>query len=169
MIFNGIKRRWMRKVVTKKAREDRSTVIWPQSMVVICEVDQIKLLETFKDWASALKIKAINVTVLCLVNDVKKETIDGVITFDQKAIKWSGGFNNVDYENVLDQPADLQINYFKDSNELLDFTSNYMRSRLKVGFGNEEDSINDLTIKMDQNDHQLFIKELKKYLSILTQ
>lgn len=169
MIFNGIKRRWMRKVLTKKVQEDRQKVIWPQSMVVICEQEQIRDLEVFKSWALQLKMKQDQLTVLCLVKDAKKEVIEGAICIDHKVIKWSGGFNDNDFKSVLESPKDLQINYYTNTSALLDFISNYMRSRLKVEFGNEENSMNDLIINVDRKEHQLFITELKKYLSILTQ
>lgn len=169
MIFNGIKRRWMRKVLTKKVQEDRKKVIWPESMVVICEQEQISDLEVFKSWALQLKMKQDQLTVLCLVKDAKKEVVEGAICIDHKVVKWSGGFNDDVFKSVLELPIDLQINYHKSTSELLDFISNYMLSRLKVGYGNEENSMNDLIIKVDRKEHQLFITELKKYLSILTQ
>jgi len=169
MIFNGIKRRWMRKVIAEKQEQDRNPVIWPKSAVIICEHDQLSAIETFYDWAHELKINKQNVTILCAVKDVKKDIVSEVVTFDRKLFKWSGGFNDLEVKNILDQSFDLQLNYYRNSSEMLDFMASYMRSRIKVGCGNEEDSLNDLTIHIDPSDHKLFIKELKKYLSILTQ
>ncbi|GAK94523.1 hypothetical protein JCM19298_96 [Nonlabens ulvanivorans] len=51
MIFNGIKRRWLRKELQKLQKEqDRPSIKWPQSLVVIYDGLQVSDLSPFLKW-----------------------------------------------------------------------------------------------------------------------
>lgn len=171
MIFNGIKRRWLRKEIKKLQNlQDRPLIKWPESLVVIYDGQQISDFEPFYKWAKHLGIKKESVVLIAYVNDKIKSTIKGVYLIDRKLIKWSGGITDHDTKELLKSPFDLQINFYDKQNDLLEFISLALPSRLKVAYGAPDDeSLYDLSISVPLSDYNGFLKELQKYLKILTQ
>lgn len=170
MIFNGIKRRWLRKELQKLQKEqDRPSIKWPQSLVVIYDGLQVSDLSPFFKWAEELSIKKEAVTFIAYVNDKKKSTITDVHLIDRKLIKWSGGITDPETKKLLSKSFDLQINHFNTENDLLEYVSLALPSSLKVAYGSDNESLFDLSISVDLKDYKGLIIELKKYLKILTQ
>lgn len=169
MIFNGIKRRWLRKELQKlQKREDRPSIKWPESLVVIYDAQHVTSQQSFYDWATELGIKKEAVTLIAYVSDKKKTTITGAHIIDRKLIKWSGGITDLEIKKLLQKSVDLQINYFDHQNDLLEYVSLAMHSGFKVSYGNGDESLYDLSINVPLKDYKGFIKELQKYLKILT-
>ena len=170
MIFNGIKRRWLRKELYKLQNErQRPAIKWPQSLVILYDGQQVSNLEPFYNWAKELGIKKQAVTLIAYVVDKKKSSIKEAHLIDRKLIKWSGGITDDQISKLLKSSYDLQINFFNKQNELLDYTSLALPSAFKVAYGGDKESLFDLSISVPLDDYQGFIKELKKYLKILTQ
>lgn len=170
MIFNGIKRRWLRKELAKLQNEqERPSLKWPKSLVVIYDGQQPTDVAPFYEWAQALGIKKEAVLLIAYVHDKKKSTISHSHLVDRKLIKWSGGITDAETKKIIDVFYDLQINYYENQNDLLEYMSLAMRSGLKVAYGNEtaQESLYDLAISVPLKDHQAFINELQKYLKIL--
>ncbi|MBF4985193.1 hypothetical protein FNJ87_12930 [Nonlabens mediterrranea] len=160
----------MRKELQKLQNDqDRPSIKWPQSMVVIYDGQLTTNVEPFYKWAEELSIEKEAVTLIAYVNDKKKSTLKNVHLIDRKLIKWSGGITNVETKELLQQPFDLQVNYFNIENELLEYVSLALPSVLKVAYGSDNESIFDLSIGVDLKDYSGLITELKKYLKILTQ
>ncbi|MGJ8684137.1 MAG: DUF6913 domain-containing protein [Nonlabens sp.] len=170
MIFNGIKRRWLRKELVKLQNEQqRPSIKWPQSLVVLFDAQETKNFEPFYKWAQEIGIKKESVTLIAYVNDKKKSTIKGAHLIDRKLIKWSGGITDLETKKLIEQSFDLQVNHFKTQNDLLEYLSLALPSSLKAAYGNGEQTSFDLAIGVKLNDYNGFIQELKKYLKILTQ
>ena len=170
MIFNGIKRRWLRKELAKLQKEQqRPSIKWPQSLVVIYDGQQSLNVEHFYKWAQELGIKKEAVVLIAYVNDKKKSTISNVHLIDRKLIKWSGGITEPETKTLLKRSFDLQINHFDDQNDLLEYMSLAIQSSLKVAYGVDNESLFDLSIAVKLKNYDGFLKELMKYLKILTQ
>ncbi|GAL75504.1 hypothetical protein JCM19275_1955 [Nonlabens ulvanivorans] len=170
MIFNGIKRRWLRKELQKLQKEQvRPSIKWPQSLVVIYDGQQVSDISPFLKWAEELGIKKDAVTCIAYVNDKKKSTITDAHLIDRKLIKWSGGITDSETKELLSKTFDLQINHFNTENDLIDYVSLALPSGLKVAYGSDNESLFDLSISVDLKDYKGLIIELKKYLKILTQ
>jgi len=170
MIFNGIKRRWLRKELNKLQREQvRPSIKWPQSLVVLYDGEQVSDLQPFYKWARELGIKKDAVTFIAYVVDKKKSTVEHAHLIDNKLIKWSGGITAPETKKIIKKQYDLQINYFDEQNELLEYISVALPSAFKVAYGSDKESLFDLSISVPLKNHTGFIQELKKYLKILTQ
>ncbi|WP_438961295.1 DUF6913 domain-containing protein [Nonlabens sp.] len=171
MIFNGIKRRWLRKEIKKLQNlQDRPLIKWPESLVVIFNGEQTVDFEPFYKWAKELGIKKESVVLVAYVRDKNKSTVQGAHLVDRKLIKWSGGITDDEIKELIKRPFDLQVNYYDTQNDLLDFISLALPSRLKVAYRVlSDESLFDLSIDVPLNDYSAFFKELQKYLKILTQ
>ncbi|PQJ30501.1 hypothetical protein BST92_00450 [Nonlabens arenilitoris] len=170
MIFNGIKRRWLRKELQRLQKElERPSIKWPESLVVIFDGQYHNDMSPFYNWANELNIKKDNVTFIAFVSDKKKSTIDEAHLIDRKLIKWSGGITDSETKKLLSKSFDLQINHFNKENDLLEYVSLALPSSLKVAYGGDKESLFDLSIGVEINDYKGLIAELKKYLKILTQ
>ena len=85
--------------------------------------------------------------------------------FDGKNLGWNANFKTGSKEQLFQEMEyDLLLNYFTNPVPELFILSASAKARLKVGFPLEEKRLNDLEIAVDPKNHQLFVKELKKYL-----
>ena len=170
MIFNRIKRRWLRKELRKIQNEQERPVIkWPQSLIVLYDAQQVTDLNFFYKWAQDLNIKKDAVTLVAYVADKKKSTIKEAHLIDRRLIKWSGGITDIEIKEMIKKKYDLQVNFFNDQNDFLEYISLALPSAFKVAYGSDKESLFDLSISVSLNDYNGFIQELKKYLKILTQ
>lgn len=170
MIFNGIKRRWLRKEIQKlRKNQERPPIKWPQSLVVIYDGQQPVDTALFYHWAKELQIKKEAVSFIAYVNDIKKSTIEDALLVDRKLIKWSGGVSDASFKKLMNKSHDLQINYYDKKNDLLEYISLVLPSGFKVAYGDSDESLYDLSIGVKLKDYEAFLTELKKYLKILTQ
>lgn len=170
MIFNGMKRRWMRKQLEKKAKVDHlGKPLWPKHLRVVFDKTQWSDPSIFYHWAKELGVPRERVLLVGAVMDVKKEGPDEVYLFDRKSIKWSGGFKDAELKEVLARPIDMQISCLVDGDLLLEFMACMGNAQFHVGCTKVVDNFCDLTISGAYHDHELFPAELKKYLTILIQ
>lgn len=88
--------------------------------------------------------------------------------FDGKNLGWYASFKTGSKEQLFQEMEyDLLLNYFNQPVPELLILSASAKARLKVGFPLDEKRLNDLEIAVDPKNHQLFAKELKKYLAVM--
>ena len=87
--------------------------------------------------------------------------------FTQKDLNWNGEFTQQNLQSFLDQPFDLLIGYFTNSNIVLETAMVTSKATFKVGFSGVNSDLFDVEISGNTNQPQPFISELKKYLLIL--
>jgi hypothetical protein len=169
MIFDILKQRWLRKeiLLLENNLKDRNPN-WPQSMVVLFDVNYSSDITIFKKWCDLLKVPLENLTFIAFTKDVKKDKIDGVTLYDSNVIKWNGGIKDKTLLSLLDAQYDLQINYFEKAGLLSKYISMKLDARFKVGHVAHDEATFDLAVNVSLKDHELFITEIIKYLKIIT-
>ncbi|MEO9954419.1 MULTISPECIES: hypothetical protein [Nonlabens] len=168
MIFDVLKKRWLRKEFLKlenSLRERRPH--WPKTLVVVFDAAQTSDIEIFKKWANTLHIPKENLTLLGFTKDTKKDSVEGAVLFDKNLVKWTGGISSEDFKNVLGKSYDLQINYFETPSVMTRYVSLKLDSGFKVGYPSHEECSYDLAVNVPLTNQELFISEIAKYLKIL--
>lgn len=169
MIFDILKQRWLRKEILLLENNLKDRVpCWPQSIVVLFDVNYSSEINIFKKWCGRLKVPVENLTLIAYSKDVKKDAIDGVTLYDSKVIKWNGGVKDKTLLNLLDAQYDLQINYFEKAGLITSYFSMKLDAKFKVGHVAHDERTFDLALDVSLKDHELFITEIVKYLKIIT-
>ncbi|WP_194852093.1 DUF6913 domain-containing protein [Nonlabens antarcticus] len=168
MIFNVLKSRWLRKQQDKlqKGTRDRKPTT-PSSMVVLYNADAEKSILFLEKWAQDLGVKRL-VTLGFTRDDKAVSTADSIM-INSKTIKWSGGIADDSLSKVLTMQFDLQVNYFDEKDDLHHYLAMAINANFKVGIPRQSEEIYDLAIEVRLEQKETFIKELKKYLNIITQ
>ena len=87
--------------------------------------------------------------------------------FSENDINWKGQFVEPSFQSFLEQPFDLLIGFYKNSNLYLENATLQSKSTFKVGFSNVNPSLYEIEISGDTDNINAFCKELKKYLVVL--
>lgn len=87
--------------------------------------------------------------------------------FDPKDFGWGGTIKNTELQSFLDTEFDVLISYYaKDQLELKLLTA-LSQAKFKIGILQTDERLNDLIIKTDISEFNVFKDELIKYLTIL--
>ncbi|WP_407660187.1 DUF6913 domain-containing protein [Mesonia profundi] len=99
----------------------------------------------------------------------KEQEKEQEIYFSEKDFTWRGRLKKESKLNeFLAQDFDLLINYFSEDKLVLHWVSASAEAKLKVGLANEEKRLNDIEIVVKEEEIELFMSELKKYVNIIT-
>ena len=167
MIFDVLKRRWLRKQLEKLAGQHRSgTASKPSSMIVLYDADVEKSTLFMEGWQRELGIN--DCKLLGCTADTKRLPVNGDQLVSMKSIQWAGGIADPEFKKVLDKSYDLQINLFENADDLRSYIAMALNSKIKAGLASQPEDHYDLAIDVRHNQKDLFIKELNKYLNIIT-
>lgn len=168
MIFDVLKKRWLRKEFLKLENSSRERKLhMPKSLVIVFDANQVVDLKVFKEWAETLQIPVNNLTLLGFTKDAKKDVLDGATLFDKKLVKWSGGVSSLEFKEILERTYDLQINYYEKPSMMTRYVTFKLDSDFKVGYASHEEQSYDLAVNVPLTKQELFISEIAKYLKIL--
>lgn len=168
MIFDVLKKRWLRKEFRKLENSlGERRQHWPKTLVIVFDVNQVSDIKLFKKWAQTLHIPVENLTLLGFTKDAKNDSVEGAVLFDKNLVKWSGGISSVDFKKILSASYDLQINYFETPSIMTRYVSLKLNSGFKVGYPSHEECSYDLAVNVPLTNQELFISEIAKYLKIL--
>lgn len=168
MIFDILKQRWLRKEFYKLENRSRNHQHqWPQSLVVVFDAHTCTDVELFKKWCADLQIPLNNLSLLGYTDDVRKNAIEGATLFDDRALKWYGGFKEGPLSELLMATYDLQINYYEQPSQITTYVSRRLNANFKAGLASHEENTYDLAVNVPLTKQELFISEIAKYLKIL--
>ena len=80
---------------------------------------------------------------------------------------WNGAVENGDFSEFSGRQYDLLINYFVDDRLMLKLMSAQTKARIRAGFKEADNAVNDLIFDCGLQDVNTFVGELGKYLKIL--
>ncbi|MGB5818227.1 MAG: hypothetical protein WBG90_01990 [Saonia sp.] len=89
--------------------------------------------------------------------------------FSDKDLGWNGNIENSYALEFLSREYDLLINYYTEENLLLQLMSIKTKARIRVGFEEVDEKLNDLILKTSMKDFKTFKAELQKYLIVLNE
>lgn len=116
--------------------------------------------------ADKLDVDIEQITSLKYVENHSKESKEDINYISKSDISVFGKIKNTQLQESIDRKYDLLIN-FSQNNLILNYLATVSNAQFKVGLSSDSVDFYDLTIDIPQLDFDVFVNELKKYLTIL--
>lgn len=137
------------------------------SLGVILNIDEIDDLELFRNLADYLKVRPNKLKMITFSMDVKERTNFWDTCFTPKDFGWKGQIKNIELKSFLETNFDALISYYVSEDLELKLLTALSKAQLKVGILQTDKRLNDLIIKTNLKEFDVFKAELFKYLTIL--
>ena len=176
MFFKGIKDKFKHKSAVKFIKEEllkpaatveRSSGI--TSIGCIVDLDNFEKPELFFEFVDEYKLRPNAVKIIGYKNYYDKNSPYSTPVFSDKDLGWKGAIENSYALEFLSRDYDLLVNYYNEDNLLLQLMTVKTKARVKVGFKEIDQKLNDLILEMPIKDFKTFKLELKKYLKVLNE
>lgn len=138
-----------------------------KSLGVILDFDEIEDFNAFNVLASRLKIHANKIKVIAYTTDLKSHGNSWDSCFNTKDFGWSGDIKNAEMQRFLDEPFDVLISYYNEEHLELKLLTALSKSEFKIGILQSDARLNDIIIKTNINEIDVFSDEVVKYLTVL--
>lgn len=138
-----------------------------KSIGVILNKDAFSNVLEFKSLTKQIKLssKALKIAAFTL-EDVQEQDAN-LITFSPKDFGWKDGIKNPELEAFLNQEFDVLISYYTNDSLDLKIATARSKAQFKIGILQTDTRLNDLIIKTNINEFDVFKNEVFKYLTIL--
>jgi len=171
MILKGLKRNALKKSIEsyiKKRKPQSKEVSSIKSLAVLIDASQsVNVLSVVK-LANELGVKSERLKVMGYKEDQKEISDDkDAAYYNDKSFGMSGTIKSNSLREFINKDYDVLINFYSESKLGLDYVAAASKAKFKVGFAEIDNRINDLVIGAANQNTNLFISELKKYLKIL--
>lgn len=176
MIFKGLTQRFKYK---SGLRALRSQIALPKGPVsdkkgvssigVIVDLDSFDEADRFQELAKEFNMAPNTVKVIGYRNAKMKDSLYGTPVFTDEDLGWKGIIANGYADEFLQREYDLLVNYYNTDQLLPQLMSTKVKARIKVGFPEVDQALNDLIIAVQPGEFQTFKSELKKYLNVLNE
>ena len=176
MFFKGLKEKFKHKSGVKFLKEEllkptttveRSGGI--TSIGCIVDLDNFDKPELFFEFVDEYKLRPNAVKIIGYRNYYDKNSPYSTPVFSDKDLGWKGAIENSYALEFLSRDYDLLVNYYNVDNLLLQLMTVKTKARVKVGFKEVDQKLNDLILEMPIKDFKTFKLELKKYLKVLNE
>ena len=158
-------KKYLNKMLSKReVRVDNNKV---ESLGVILNIDEVDDFSFFSDLADFIKVRPNKLKIIAFsVN--KKENINAWdVCFTPKDFGWKGVIKNIELQSFLDEKFDALISYYTEETLELKMLTVLSKSQFKIGILQTDSRLNDLIIKTDIKEFDVFKNEVFKYLTIL--
>lgn len=169
MILKGFKEKSNKKYLNKllSKRHVNITNAKVGSIGVILNIDEFDDVDSFRKLADFIKVHDHKLKVV-VFSEVKKEALlSWVECFNPTDFGWNGKVSNVELQSFIDNDFDLLLSYYQQDILELKLITAASKAKFKAGVLQEDERLNDLIIKTDIKEFNVFKNELFKYLKIL--
>lgn len=169
MILKGFKENSNKKYLNKLLSERKTPVADNKivSLGVILNIDEVDSFERFTALADDLKVRPNRLKIIAFSENIKDDLSLWDECYSPKDIGWKGSVKNVELQEFLNREYDALISYYeKDILELKLITA-LSKAKFKIGILQSDERLNDLIIKTNLQEFDLFKQEIFKYLNIL--
>ena len=170
MILKGLKRNALKKSIeshVKKRTSQAKEVADIKSLAVLIDAsDSVNVLSLVK-LANELGVKSDQLMVMGYKDQKEVSDDKDAAFYNDKSFGVNGGVKTASLRKFIDKEYDVLINFYSESKLELDYVAAASNAKFKVGFAEIDNRINDLVIGSANQNINLFISELKKYLKIL--
>ncbi|MEE9363338.1 MAG: hypothetical protein V3U92_12140 [Cellulophaga sp.] len=135
----------------------------------IVDLDVFDQSKKFYEFLEEFSLRPNAVKIIGYKNFYDKNSPYSTPVFSDKDLGWNGKIENSYALEFLNREYDLLVNYYDDDKLLLQLMTLKTKARIKVGFGDVDEKLNDLILNTSIKDFNTFKKELKKYLIILNE
>ena len=137
------------------------------SVGCIVDLDQFNNADVFYELLEEFSLRPNAVKIIGYKSFYDKNSPYSTPVFSDKDLGWNGAVENSYALEFLNREYDLLINYYTQESLLMQLMTLKAKARIKVGFGEVDENLNDLILNVPIKDFKMFKKELKKYLVVL--
>ena len=168
MILKGFKENSIKKYLnsllnTRQILLNEKKII---SLGVILNVDEFDDFETFRRLATAIGVRPNKIKIIAFTSSKKADMNSWDVCFNPKDFGWYGKIKNDELQEFLETPFDALISYYTQDVLELKLMTGASQAKFKIGILQSDNRLNDLIIKTNLKQFQVFQKEVIKYLNI---
>jgi len=168
MFLKGFKEKSNKKIINSllKSREvfvDESKI---EHLGILLHVNEFDDFEVFRKLAASLNVLPNKLKIVAFTDNEKDQPNFWEVCFNLKDFGWKGTVNNVELQTFLDTQYDALISYYTSEVIELKLITAMSKAKFKIGILQSDERLNDLIIKTEVGQFDLFKKELIKYLTI---
>jgi hypothetical protein len=169
MILKGFKEKSNKKYLNKLLLERQINVSDSHinSLGVILNIDEIDDFELFNSLAELLKVKSNKLKIIAFSQSEKDDLNTWDKCFNPKDFGWKGTIKHPELQEFLKHKFDVLVSYYTIDIVELKLITAKSNAKFKVGILQSDERINDLIIKTNLKEFDLFKSETFKYLKIL--
>lgn len=161
---NSIKRYLNKTLANREIFVDNSKL---KSLGIIFNIDEFENYESFRQLANHLRVRPNRTKIIAFSPTQTDKPNFWEVCFNPKDIGWKGAIKNIELQSFLNTNFDVLISYYT-ANELeLKFLTGVSNAKFKVGILQSDARLNDLIIKTDIKQFNVFKEEVFKYMNIL--
>ena len=169
MILKGFKEKSIKKQLNTFLNQPRDGFDSKkvQTLGIILNADETIGFELLKSIGETINVRPNNIKVVAFTKESSEKTFSWNDCFNPKDFDWKGGVANPELELFLKKEFDLLISYYSQDVLELKYMTAFSKAKLKVGVFESDPRLNDLIIKTNTKDVEIFKSELYKYLKVL--
>ncbi|MBB5268851.1 hypothetical protein HNQ90_002429 [Algibacter amylolyticus] len=137
------------------------------SLGVIINVDEFDDFEVFRELADYIKIRPNRMKVIAFSSVKKQSLLSWDDCYNPKDFGWKGAIKNTELQTFLNKEFDVLISYYEKEILELKLITAESKAKFKIGILQTDERLNDLIIKTNLKQFDLFKEEVFKYLTIL--
>jgi hypothetical protein len=169
MFLRAFKENSNKKILNKLLSEryvnvDNSEI---ESLGIIFNLEEINAFDLFKTLSEKLKINPNNVKIIAFSKEKKNDLNTWDVCYNPNDFGWNGDIKNIELQSFLDKKFDVLISYYLTENSELKLITAKSKAKFKIGNLQTDTRLNDLIIKTNLNEFDVFENEVFKYLTIL--
>ncbi|AXP83116.1 hypothetical protein CJ739_4058 [Mariniflexile rhizosphaerae] len=169
MILKGFKEKSIKKHINKLLSKRHVNVsdTKVESLGIIFNLDEVDDFEQFSALSSYLKVLPNRLKLIAFSSNKKDTLKSWDVCFNPNDFGWNGAIKNSELQTFLDTKFDVLISYYEAEVTELKLLTVLSKAQLKVGILQTDERINDLIIKTNLTEFNVFKTEVFKYLTIL--
>ena len=169
MILKGFKeksnKKYLNKLLAKRlVNVNNDPVV---SLGIILNIDEINDFEVFRELADYIKVRPNKLKVIAYSSSKKEDLHSWDECYNPKDFGWNGAIKNVELQGFMNSEFDVLISYYEKEIMELKLITAESKAKFKIGILQSDERLNDLIIKTNLKEFNVFKSELFKYLTIL--
>lgn len=169
MILKGFKEKSIKKNINKllSNRQVNVTDNKVESLGIIFNLDEVEDFEKFNILSSYLKVLPNKLKIIAF-SASKKETLKSWdVCYNPSDFSWNGVVKNSELQDFLETKFDVLVSYYEADITELKLITAASKAQFKIGILQTDERLNDLIIKTNLKEFNVFKAEVFKYLTIL--
>ncbi len=135
----------------------------------IVDLDMVSNVNMFNEFIKEFSLQPNALKIIGYKKEQDKNSPYSTPVFSEGDLGWKGKIQNSYTLEFLSNEYDLLISYYTDDILLMQLMTLQSRARIKVGFAEIDEKLNDLILNIPIKDFNIFKNELGKYLSVLNE
>ena len=169
MILKGFKQKSNKKHLNKLLSERQVNVTDDKvvSLGVILNIDEVDDFDCFRKLADYIKVRPNKLKIVAFSENKKEDLYSWDLCFNQKDFGRNGIIKNIELQEFLDAKFDVLISFYEKEVLELKLMTALSKAKFRIGILQTDERLNDIIIKTNLNQFELFKTEVFKYLTIL--